>query len=179
MIPCYCHLLFWLICLVALSTYCTINIVNVTFWTNFQDLLNMSLFELHLTSPPNLYSTLSCNSERSLMLSQPAICTTIFRCSMVKIVKTLPLYSDLQAAAGSVHRQWGRADAATGGAGRPAPCPLQTHLPPVLPGSASLSAGLPQEPGSVLSNPYETWGVRAVRVRGKRFIPKYSDSILQ
>lgn len=61
----------------------------------------------------------------------------------------LSLYSDLQAAAGSIHRQRGRAHAAPGGAGRPASCPLQTHLPPVLPRFASLSAGLPQKSGMV------------------------------
>lgn len=72
-----------------------------------------------------------------------------FSLSMAAIVTTLSLYSDLQAAAGSIHRQWGRTHAATGGAGRPASCPLQTHLPPVLPGFASLSARLPQKSSTV------------------------------
>lgn len=56
---------------------------------------------------------------------------------------TVSLDVDLQAAAGPLHRQWGRTHAETGGAGRPASCPLQTHLPTVLPRFAPLSAGLP------------------------------------
>lgn len=56
---------------------------------------------------------------------------------------TVSLDVDLQAAAGPLHRQWGRSHAETGGAGRPASRPLQTHLPTVLPRFASLSAGLP------------------------------------
>lgn len=56
---------------------------------------------------------------------------------------TASLRVDLQAAAGPLHRQRGRTHAETGGAGRPASCPLQTHLPTVLPRFASLSAGLP------------------------------------
>lgn len=67
--------------------------------------------------------------------------------SMATVTTTFSLYSDLQAAAGPVHRQRRRTHAATGGAGRPAPRPLQTHLQTLLPGSASLSAGLPQKPG--------------------------------
>lgn len=58
-------------------------------------------------------------------------------------VMTTSLVLDLQAAAGALHRQWGWTHAETGGAGRPASCPLQTHLPTVLPRFASLSAGLP------------------------------------
>lgn len=59
------------------------------------------------------------------------------------------LYIDLQAAAGSVHRQWRWTHAAAGGAGRPASCPIPTHLPPVLPGFTPFSAGLPQKSGTV------------------------------
>lgn len=50
---------------------------------------------------------------------------------------------DLQAAAGALHRQRGRTHAEAGGAGRPAPRPLQAHLSTVLPRPSPLSAGLP------------------------------------
>lgn len=56
---------------------------------------------------------------------------------------TVSLDVDLQAAAGALHRQRGWTHAETGRAGRPASCPLQTHLPTVLPRFASFSAGLP------------------------------------
>lgn len=66
-----------------------------------------------------------------------------YRASSSSAVTTTSLGLDLQAAAGALHRQWGRTHAETGGAGRPASRPLQTHLPTVLPCFASLSAGLP------------------------------------
>lgn len=56
---------------------------------------------------------------------------------------TVSLDVDLQAAAGALHRQRGWTHVETGRAGRPASCPLQTHLPTVLPRFASFSAGLP------------------------------------
>lgn len=77
---------------------------------------------------------------------------------------TVSLRVDLQAAAGPLHRQRGRTHAETGGAGRPASCPLQAHLPTVLPRFASLPAGLPQKSGTSAESARE----RTTGAGGKR-----------
>lgn len=59
----------------------------------------------------------------------------------------VPDPADFQAVASALHGQRGRADAAAGGAGGPAPCTLQAHLQALLQGAQALPAGLQEKSG--------------------------------
>lgn len=54
---------------------------------------------------------------------------------------------DFQVVASTVYGQWRWPDVAVGGAGRPASCSFQTHMPALLQSAETLSAGLQKESG--------------------------------